>query len=279
MHAVNQSIGAIVKIGLQLRIVELVGPITRNDHRLARAADAIVHLDSQSPLGTQIVIALAVIAFDRLMSLALSHVVYQFASYRHFLLGFLAERDTDGVAQTLGHEGANAHGALDTAILAKSGLGHAQMQREMHILLVHSVNQTPNCLDHDHDIGSLHRDDDIHKLLLHKDTQELHHALDHTSSRVAIAAHDAVAERAVIHAQTHSSTMFTAHGDKGQQFVMYAVQFSLVFLVGIIQPLERAGRIDKVAGVDADAFTHTGCRQRCLGVEMNVGNEGNVAVM
>jgi hypothetical protein len=132
---------------------------------------------------------------------------------------------------------------------------------------------------HDHDIGSLHRDDDIHELLLNKNPQELHHALDHTCGRVAVAAHDAVAERAVIHTQTHSGAMFTAHGDKGQQFVMNAVQFGLVFLVGIIQLLERAGRINKVAGVDADAFTHAGCSQRCLGVEMDVGNEGNVAVM
>ena len=128
------------------------------------------------------------------MPLARCDVFYQLLCHRYLQLRIFAERDPDGVAQPLGHQGADAHGALDAAVLAESRLGHAQVQREVHVLAVHGRHQAAHRLDHDHDVAGFHADDNVVEILGHKHSQKLHHALNHAGGCVAIARHDAVAQ-------------------------------------------------------------------------------------
>ncbi|CRH71849.1 Uncharacterised protein [Chlamydia trachomatis] len=89
--------------------------------------------------------------------------------------------------------------------------------------------------------------------------------------------HDAVAQATVIHSQSHGSAMTLAQVDKGHQCVANALQLDLVFLGRVGEAFELAGRVDKVAGIDAHLVGHFGCLKSGLGVEMNVGNERHVA--
>ena len=60
---------------------------------------------------------------------------------------------------------------------------------------------------------------------------------------------------------------------------MDSLQFGGIFLIGIFQLLESACRIDKVARIDAYTFTHRGRGQCRLRVEVDVGNEWDVAAL
>ena len=151
------------------------------------------------------------------------------------------------------------------------------MKREVHVLTVHGVNKTAHGLDHDDDVGCLHRNHYIHELFLDKHAQELHHALDHTGRRVAVAAHDAVTQRAVVHTQAHSRVVVAAHLDKGQQRLTHALELGVILFLGKFKLLECACRIHKVSRVDAYTLTHLGGSKRCLGIEVDVGNQRDVA--
>ena len=158
VHAVDVSVGAVVQVGLQGHVLEFIGPVAGNDHRLATAADAVIDSGGHPSLGTQGVISRAVLPGDIGMALPLRDIVHEFAGHGHLELRLLAERDTDGVAQALGQQGTDAHSALDAPILAKSRLGHAQVEREVHVLAVHGVHQSPHGLDHHDNVRRLHRD-------------------------------------------------------------------------------------------------------------------------
>ena len=149
----------------------------------------------------------------------------------------------------------------------------------MHVLTVHRVDKAAHCLDHDDDIGCLHRNHHVHELLLDKHAQELHHALDHPGSRIAVAAHDAVAQRTVVHAQAHCRVALAAHLDKGQQRLTHALELGVILFLGVLQLLECACRIYKVPRVDAHTLTHLGGSKCRLGVEMDVGNQRNIAAV
>ena len=216
MHAVNQAVGTVIEVGLQVDAIEFIGTITGNHHGRLIITNAVTHHHGAAAHGTQGVIPLGIVALDRLMALTRGDIVNQLACHRNLELRFLTERDTYRVAKTLGHQRTYTHRTLDTAILAKSRLGHAQVQREMHILAVHGIDQTAHRLDHDHDIRRLHRNHHVHEFFLDKHPQEFHHALDHACRSVAIAAHDAVAQRAVVYAQAQCGVVLTAHGEQWQ---------------------------------------------------------------
>ena len=47
--------------------------------------------------------------------------------YGNLVFWFLAERYADGVADTLGEQGANTYGTLDASVFAFASFGHAEM--------------------------------------------------------------------------------------------------------------------------------------------------------
>ena len=90
----------------------------------------------------------------------------------------------------------------------------------MHVFLVHRTHQAADGLNHNYHIASLHRDDHIHEALGDKHAQKLHYTLDHASRSVAVTRHDAVAQTAMVYAQTHCSVVVAANLDERQQGVV-----------------------------------------------------------
>ena len=92
-----------------------------------------------------------------------------------------------------------------------------------------------------------------------ENAQKLHTALHNTLRGVAIARHDAVAERTVVDADANSSMVLLTDIDKRHQLVLYLLQFLGIFGIGVLQMLERAPGIDIVARIDAYLFAILRC--------------------
>ena len=107
-----------------------------------------------------------------------------------------------------------------------------------------------------------------------EDAQKLHAALYDALRRIAIARHDAVAERTVVHSYAHGSVVLAADGDKCGQTVVNLLQLGLVLLVGVVQMLELSCRVDIVSGVYPHLLGISRSHVGHVGVEVYVGHEG-----
>ena len=83
----------------------------------------------------------------------------------------------------------------------------------------------------------------------------------------------------MVHAQANRRVVLAAHGDERQQGLADAAQLGGVLLIGVFQLLEGACRVHKVARIDAHTLAHLGCGECCLWIEVDVGNQGDVAAI
>ena len=149
------------------------------------------------------------------------------------------------------------------------------MERVGHLFLVHAGDEQAVGLDHHLGIRCLHREDDLVVGVARGDAEELEGALDHAERRVAVAVHDAIAERAVIGADAHrAAELFAADHERGKRIVE-AGEFGVVVGVGVFADGEFF-LVGVVAGIDADFFDvldgfHRGARE-----EMDVGDDRDV---
>ena len=143
----------------------------------------------------------------------------------------------------------------------------------MHILLVHRLNKQTNGGDHHHGVGSLDGDDHIVELLALEDTQELHATLNDTLGGITIARHDTVGKRTVVHTDTHGRMMLLTDIQEGHQLALDLLQFLGIFLIGVLEMLERATWIHIVTRIDTHLLTIEGCDICRMGREMNIGHE------
>ena len=157
----------------------------------------------------------------------------QGVGHRNLVLGRFAEADADGVADAVDEQGTDAHGTLQAAVLALAGFRDAEVEGEGHAFGLHGAAQQAHALHHHHGVGGFDADDDIQELLLHAHAQELHARLHDAGGRVAIARHDAVGERAVVHADAHGGAMLTADVEEGHEAVLNLAELGGVLLVGI----------------------------------------------
>ena len=150
------------------------------------------------------------------------------------------------------------------------------MQGERHAFLFHGGYEQAHGAHHDNGVAGLDGDDHVGKLLGHADAQELHARLYHALGCVAIAAHDAIAERTVIHADADGCVVLLTDVEKGYQLGAYLFNLVRILLIGVGELLEGAGGVDIVAGVDAHLL---GIERRHIGhagIEVHVGHEGGV---
>ena len=88
------------------------------------------------------------------------------ACHWNLSLGFLGERHSDGVANAVGKQCTNTHGTLDTSVLTLTGFGHSQMERIVHVLLVHLAHQQAHGAHHHNGVAGLDGYDNIIKILI-----------------------------------------------------------------------------------------------------------------
>ena len=108
------------------------------------------------------------------------------------------------------------------------------------------------------------------------DAGELQRAFHHAQRRIAVAVHDAVAEGTVVGPDTHGTAEAFAFEDERGEALLDARQFGGVGLVGVFLDGELL-RVGVVAGIDADLLDPLHRFHRGVRLEMDVGDDGDVA--
>ena len=76
----------------------------------------------------------------------------------------------------------------------------------------------------------------------------------------------------MVDANAHGGVVLLTDIDEGHELRLYLLQFGSVLLVGVLQMLERAARVDVVAGVDAHLLAVLGSDVGSMCGEMDVGH-------
>lgn len=113
--------------------------------------------------------------------------------------------------------------------------------------------------------------------VLARDAGELDRALDHAGGRVAEAIHDAVGKRAVVGADAHGDLPRLAQIHQGLERLVDPGQFLLVLVVGVFADGELL-LVGEVAGVDAHLLDPLRGLHGGVGLEVDVGDDGHVAL-
>ena len=189
----------------------------------------------------------------------------------------LGERNADRVAQAVAQQRADADGALDAAVLTVAGLGDAEVQRVIPVRpqLGQARGQQPVALDHHLRVAGLHRELEIVEVAIARDAGELQSALHHAQRRVAVAVHDAVAERAVVGADTQRAIARFALVDEWRELGLNTLQLACVLFVGVFADVEFFG-VGIVAGVDAHHLAPLHRLECGVRLKMNVGHDRHV---
>ena len=171
----------------------------------------------------------------------------------YFVFGRFGQRDADRVADAVGEQRADPHGALDAPFQSVARLGDAQVDRVGHPFALHRLDEQPVGGYHHARVARLHRDDHLVERLAAADVQKLHGCGHHPFGRVAPLVEDALRERAVVDADAQRDAPLAAAGDE-------RFQFAAVEAV--------------VARVDAYLVDVLRRHGRRFGQEMDVGHEG-----
>ena len=199
----------------------------------------------------------------------------QHASDRHFGLGFFRQAHAHGVAKAIFEQRANSKRRLDSAIFSIPGFRDAEVQREIHALLVHPCHQQPVCLDHHLGVRGLHGHHHLVVLLVHTNAQKFQRAFDHAHRRVAVSAHDAVGQRPMVGPNPHGPTKVLALLDQWREFFPNAHKFLCVALVGVFKVFESL-LVRVISRIDANFFDVIGCDFCSVGGEMDVRNKRRI---
>ena len=131
-----------------------------------------------------------------------------------------------------------------------------------------------HALHHHDSIAGLDADHDILEILALADTQKLHATLHDARGRIAIARHDAVGQATMVHANTDGCAVLATDGEELAEARLEAVQFGVVFLVGVFQVLEGARGVHIVARIDAHFLHDGGGHVGHARIEVDIGHEG-----
>ena len=212
-------------------------------------------------------------AWHESVSGTLRDIVDEVARNGYLRFRLLAQTHADSVADTVGKQCADAHRTLDASVLAFASLGDAEVERIVHVRLVHLGDEQTHRAHHDDRVRRLDAYHYVVELFLLADAQKLHTALDDAFRRVAVARHDAVGERTVVHADAHRCVVFAADVEEGHEAVLQFLEFVGILCVGILNLLEHARRVYVVARVHAHLLCVQSSHVSHVGVEVNVGNE------
>ena len=108
------------------------------------------------------------------------------------------------------------------------------------------------------------------------DPRELERALDHAEGCIAVAIQDAIRKRPMICANAHCDSARLAQLDKRRKPLTDAIQLSRVLFVTVFAD-DEFFRICVVAWIDAHLFHPFGRLHRCIGLEMDVGDDRHIA--
>ena len=134
-----------------VHIVGLLSLFRRNDYWQAVATD-ILHSHCLPARRMKPVVGIGLHCRNHHVSLPSGDIVCQMLGHRNLCLGLLAQRHTYGVADAVGEQCSNAYSALYAAVLTLASLRYTEMERVVHVLMVHGVYEQPYRLDHHYGI-------------------------------------------------------------------------------------------------------------------------------
>ena len=146
----------------------------------------------------------------------------------------------------------------------------------MHALAIHRADKQADGAHHDDRVGGFDGDNDVVKLLLAAEAEELHAGLGHALGCIAKARHDAVREGAVVDADTDGGAMCAAEAEEGDEALADLADALGEVVVGVVGA-EGACAIDVVARIDAHFLHKLRGHVGGFRVEVDVGHEGRVA--
>ena len=76
----------------------------------------------------------------------------------------------------------------------------------------------------------------------------------------------------MVHADADCRMVFLTYTDKRYEFLFNLLQFSGVLLVGVLQVLEGAARVNVVSRIDAHLLAVLGCHVGGMSREVDVGH-------
>ena len=123
-----------------------------NDNRHVAATD-IACRHRFAAFRTEIIKAGIPFAGDEKMLLVTTDIPCEIPRYRNLALRLFTQRHTDSIADAVGKQRTDAHGAFDTAVFTLAGLRDTEMERIVHTLFVHFGHEETHRSDHDNGVG------------------------------------------------------------------------------------------------------------------------------
>ena len=187
---------------------------------------------------------------------AAAEVVGEQLRHGYFVFGSFGERDADRVADAVGQQRPDAHGALHPSFESVAGLRHPKMDRVVHPLGLHRLREQAVGGDHHARVARFHRDHDLIEAEPAAFAQILHRRDHHSLRGVAPPVEDALRERPVVHADADRRAVGAAQ---------------------LHERRELSAVVAVVARVDAHLVRVLRRHGRRLRQEVDVGHERRVA--
>ncbi|MFM1944158.1 MAG: hypothetical protein RI897_3140 [Verrucomicrobiota bacterium] len=144
--------------------------------------------------------------------------------------------------------------------------------------LVELADEESVAFDHDLRVARFHGEHEVVVIVASGDPGEFEGTFDHAFGGIPVAVHDPVAERTVVGADAHGTAQIFTQYDEGGKFLVDAFEFSVVLVVGVFAYGELLF-VGIVAGVDADFLDPFGGFEGGFGFEVDIGDDGDVAVL
>ncbi len=192
-----------------------------------------------------------------------------------FSHGILGEGDPDGIPQSVEQKGTDTDGALDAGIFTIPSFGYAEMERIVHVLVVHEGDHKPIGFDHNLRVTGLHGQDDLMKVVLAGNPDEFQCGFSHSSRGISEPVHDSIGERAMLRSDPHGTAEFPATQNKRRKGFVQAFQFLDVLRVAVFANLKFLS-VGIVPRVDPDFVDVFHCFHGGLGKKVNIRNQGKI---
>lgn len=188
--------------------------------------------------------------------------------------GVFGEGDADGVADTVGEEGADADGGFDASVLAIACFGDSEVDGIIPIraFSIEPCHEEAVGLDHDFGVGGFHGENEVVVIVFPGDAGELEGAFAHTKGGIAIAVHDPIRKGAVVGSDAHGASEILAEKNQRGELLTDALEFLLVLGIRVFADFEFLF-IRIVAGIDADFLDPYCGLHGGVGFEMDIRHQ------
>ena len=141
-------------------------------------------------------------------------------------------------------------------------------------LIKHGFNQQSICLHHYLRVTTFHTQHNIVIRFISCYPQKFHGTFHHTYWRIAIAAHNSVAQRTMIGTNPHSSTIFFTNFHQWCKPFSYSINFFCIFGISIFN-LFKFFLVNIITRIHPYLLNNSCCYFCSIRSKMNIGHNGS----